>query len=59
MKRVFPALALLLALANSQAQQPGVLPSQSTFHKVTPPIPVTGILGVFCPKEAFLKHQKV
>jgi|GEM_PF-649957 len=56
MKRIFPALALLLTLANSQAQQPGVLPSQPTFQQVVPPIPITGILGVFCPKEAFLNH---
>lgn len=58
MKRVFPALALLLTLANSQAQQPGMLPTQSALPKVTSPVPVTGILGVFCPKEAFQKHFK-
>lgn len=56
MKRIFAALALLLMLANSQAQQPGVWPAQPAFPKVIPPIPITGILGVFCPKEAFLNH---
>ena len=59
MKRVFPALALLLTLANSQAQQPGGTSSQLRVPTATPPIPVTGILGVFCPKEAFLKHHKL
>ncbi len=54
MKRIFPALALLLTLANSQAQQPGVLSSQPAFPRVIPPIPITGVLGVFCPKEAFV-----
>jgi hypothetical protein len=56
MKRIFPALALLLTLATSQAQPPGVLPSQPAAPKVVPPVPITGILGVFCPKEAFLNQ---
>jgi len=59
MKRIFPALALLLTLANSQAQQPGGVTSPSILPKAITPVPVTGILGVFCPKEAFLKHHKM
>lgn len=30
--------------------------SAASISKVIPPIPITGILGVFCPKEAFLNH---
>lgn len=52
MKRLFLVIPALVLLSNSQAHLSRNTSSQP-HPQIIPPVSVTGVMGVFCPREAF------